>query len=133
MDNEFLPDLYELEDDDDEYDDSEEGKREDDDFEYSQEPVTFNTFALWNIANYYFTSYIYDIEYYDDATRTWKPTVPSEFKLLYNSNWEFYYFEQEYTTTKVQFKLQPITPGTSGYSITQMCEMGFGLVEEKTE
>ena len=63
----------------------------------------------------------------------WKPTVPSEFKLLYNSNWEFYYFEQEYTTTKVQFKLQPITPGTSGYSITQMCEMGFGLVEEKTE
>ena len=106
---------------------------EDDDFEYSQEPVTFNTFALWNVANYYFTSYIYDIQYYDDADGVWKPTVPSEFKLLYNSNWEFYYFEQEYTTTKIQFKLQPITPGTSGYSITQMCEMSFGLVEEKTE
>ena len=106
---------------------------EDDDFEYSQEPVTFNTFALWNVANYYFTSYIYDFRYYDDADGVWKPTVPSEFKLLYNSNWEFYYFEQEYTTTKIQFKLQPITPGTSGYSITQMCEMSFGLVEEKTE
>lgn len=103
---------------------------EGDDFEYSQEPVTFNTFALWNVANYYFTSYIYDIEYYDDAAGAWKPTVPSEFKLLYNSNWEYYYFEQEYTTTKVQFKLQPITPGVSGYSITQMCEMSFGLVEE---
>ena len=106
---------------------------EDDDFEYSQEPVTFNTFALWNVANYYYTSYIYDIEYLDDASGEWKPTAPSEFKLLYNSNWEFYYFEREYTTTRIRFKLQPITPGTSGYSITQMCEMGFGLVEEKTE
>ena len=106
---------------------------EDDDFEYSQEPVTFNTFALWNVANYYYTSYIYDIEYLDDASGEWKPTAPSEFKLLYNSNWEFYYFEREYTTTHIRFKLQPITPGTSGYSITQMCEMGFGLVEEKTE
>lgn len=107
---------------------------EDDDFEYSQEPVTFNTFALWNVANYWFASYIYDIEYYDDAAGVWKPTVPNEFKLLYNSNWEFYYFEKEYTTTKLQFKFQPITPGASpGYSIVQICEMSFGLVEEKTE
>lgn len=106
---------------------------EDDEFEYSQDPVTFNTFALWNVANYYYASYIYDIEYYDDAEGEWKPTVPDRFKLLYNSNWEFYYFEQEYTTTKLQFKLQPITPGTSGYSITQLCEMSFGLVEERTE
>lgn len=106
---------------------------EGDEFEYSQEPVTFNTFALWNVQNYYYTSYIYDIEYYDDVDDTWKPTVPDRFKLLYNSNWEFYYFEQEYTTTKLQFKLQPITPGTSGYSITQLCEMSFGLVEARTE
>ena len=108
-----------------------EDKPADDTFEYSQDPVTFNTFALWNIANYYFTSYIYDIKYYDDATGSWKPTSPDQFKLLYNSNWEYYYFEEEYTTRQIQFKLQPITPGTSGYSITQMCEIGFGLVEEE--
>ncbi len=108
-----------------------EDKPEDDDFEYSQEPVTFNTFAMWNVANYYYTSYIYDIKYYDEAAGEWKPTVPDKFKLLYNSNWEYYYFEEEYTTKQIQFKLQPITPGTSGYSITQMCEIGFGLVEEQ--
>lgn len=106
---------------------------EEDDFEYSQEPVTFNTFALWNVANYYFASYIYDIRYYDEAAGEWKPTVPDRFKLLYNSRWEYYYFEEKYTTKQIQFKLQPITPGTSGYSITQINEISFGLVEERNE
>jgi len=97
--------------------------------EYSKEPVTFNTVSMWNVNNYYFTSYIYNIEYWDIDANEWKPTVPSEFKLLYNSNWEFYYFEKEYTTTQLKFKLQPITPGTSGYSITQFNEISFGLVK----
>ncbi len=84
---------------------------------------------MWNVNNYYFTSYIYNIEYWDIDANEWKPTIPSEFKLLYNSNWEFYYFEKEYTTTQLKFKLQPITPGTSGYSITQFNEISFGLVK----
>lgn len=100
---------------------------------YNQDPLTFNTFVFCNSNVYYMTSYIYDIKWWDEENQEWKPTVPSEFKLLYTHVYEYYYFEETYTTKKVQFKLQPITPGTSGYSICEMNEINFGLVEEVVE
>lgn len=103
---------------------------EEDGMVYNQDPLTFNTFVFCNSNVYYMTSYIYDIEWWDEDAQEWKPTVPNEFKLLYTHEYEFYYFEETYTTKKVQFKLQPITPGTSGYSICEMNEINFGLVEE---
>lgn len=103
---------------------------EDEGIQYSQDPLTFNTFMFFNANLYYFVSYVYDIKWWDEENQEWKPTVPNEFKLHYTQQWEYYYFEETYTTTKLEFKLQPITPGTSGYALCEVNELGFGLVEE---
>lgn len=97
---------------------------------YSKEPLTFNTLMLVNSNQYYMTSYFYDIEYWDMEEEVWKPTSPNEHLLLYTHVYEAYYFDETYTTTRIRYKMQPITPGTSGYSICEYNEMNFGLVEE---
>ncbi|MGM9768209.1 MAG: M60 family peptidase N-terminal accessory domain-containing protein [Candidatus Cryptobacteroides sp.] len=97
---------------------------------YSNEPLTFNTLMLVNSNQYYMTSYFYDIEYWDMEEEVWKPTSPSEHLLLYTHLYEAYYFDETYTTTRIRYKMQPITPGTSGYSICEYNEMNFGFVKE---
>ena len=97
--------------------------------QYSDTPLTFNTMNFVNSNQYYMTSFFYDIEYWDLEEKAWKPTKPAEFKLLYTHVYETYYFEETYTTTRIRYKMQPITPGTSGYSICEYNEVNFGLVE----
>lgn len=97
---------------------------------YRDEPLTFNTLMLVNSNQYYMTSYFYDIEYWDMEEEKWKPTSPNEHLLLYTHVYEAYYFDETYTTTRIRYKMQPITPGTSGYSICEYNEMNFALVEE---
>lgn len=100
---------------------------------YSDEPLTFNTLMLVNSNQYYMTSYFYDIEWWDMDEKVWKPTSPSEHLLLYTHVYEAYYFDETYTTTRIRYKMQPITPGTSGYSICEYNEMNFGLVQTVPE
>lgn len=97
---------------------------------YSEEPLTFNTLELVSSNQYYMTNYFYDIEYWDLEEKQWKPTKPDEFKFLFTHVYETYYFEETYTTTRIRYKMQPIVPGTSGYSICEYNEMNFGLVRE---
>ncbi|MBQ7194856.1 MAG: hypothetical protein IJS07_04420 [Bacteroidales bacterium] len=100
----------------------------DDEDVYATDSLVFNTLMFWNDHLFYWTNYIYDIEYEDCETGEWKSTKPDSFRLYHSEKMDYYFFEETYATKHIRFKLRPVSPGTSNYARCQIQEISFGLV-----
>jgi hypothetical protein len=95
-------------------------------------PLKINTWAYWQPQLYYYANHVYDIRYWDENALEWKPTVPDRFKQDLTNSYEFYYFDESFTTSKIKFKILPrIVGAVTGYITAQCCELGVGYTEYK--